>query len=316
MEDRRYALVRHIFKILTRDGFRVSNPDLGGLVSFDLIAKRERMKFIIKVLQNIDTFRGSNAEEMIRISKLTYSAPLVIGEKAGSGPLERNVVYYRHHIPILSPESFSDYIEGDRPCISSGPGGFYVSMDVDLLHRRREELGFSIGYLSNKIGTSRRSISLYESGGAVTIDVFLKLEKILNRDISRAIDLLEIATRLEMPVEDSSVENEFLKEVISIMMNQGFDFHTIKKSPFDAIARESMEESFLIGLLESLSEKIERISAMKNISQIFENEAFIISHSSTEKEAIGGCPVVNLSELRNIGEVERLQRLIEKRKIA
>ncbi len=64
MEDRRSAIVKHIFDLLTREGFRVSDPLLGGATGFDIIAKRERLRLIIKVLQNIDTLRGSSAMEL------------------------------------------------------------------------------------------------------------------------------------------------------------------------------------------------------------------------------------------------------------
>ncbi len=316
MEDRRNAIVKHIFDILMRGGFRVSNPNPGGSSSFDLIARRDNLKFIIKVLQNIDTLRGSSASEMIRISKLTEATPVVVGEKAGGGPLERGVVYYRHRVPILSPESFQDYVEGDLPFISSGPGGYYASIDGKRLHQRREELGYSIGYLSNKIGTSRRSISLYESGSAVTIDIFLKLEEVLGEDLEKSINLFDVTRLLEMPLDDASEESEFLKEVLNLMIQQGFDFHPVRKSPFDAIMREAMEEFSLIGLLESMTQKMGRIMAMRNISEIFENDAFIISKLRTEKELLAGCPVINLSELRNIDEKEKLQMLIQKRKTA
>ncbi|MCL4307707.1 MAG: transcriptional regulator [Candidatus Thermoplasmatota archaeon] len=314
MDDRRAAVLRKVFQILLREGFNVSDPNLGNLLSFDLIAKRDRLRLIIKILQNIDTFKSPNALEMIRISKLTDGTPLVIGEKAGSGALERGVIYYRHSIPILSAESFSDYVDGDRPCISSGPGGFYVSIDGELLHRRREELGYSIGYLSNKIGVSRRSISLYESGSAVTVDVFLKLEEILREDLRKSINLMEISDSLQMPSEEGEITNEFLREVLEIMIGNGFDFHAMRRAPFDAITKESMREFLLVGLLETLNGKRERIEALRNVSAIFENDAFLVSRTSTERENIAGCPVISVSELRGISEKEQLQRIIEKRK--
>lgn len=316
MEDRRAAIVKHIFDILVREGFRVSDPALGGSPSFDIIAKREELKFVIKILQNIDTLRSSSAAEMIRISKLTYAIPLVVGEKAGGGLLERGVIYYRHKVPILSPDTFYDYIGGELPFISSGPGGYYASMDGKKLQQRRIEMGFSIGYLSKKIGTSRRSISLYESGSAVTIDIFLKLEEVLDEDLGKTIDLYEVSKFLEMPIEDSALESEFLKEVLGLMVGQGFDMHPVRRSPFDAIMNVPVEEFSLIGLLETLSNRMNRISAMRNISEIFENESFIISRMNTEKEHIEGCPVIKLSELRKMDDREDLKILIERRKTA
>lgn len=314
MEDRRSAILRNIFDLLLREGFRVSDPHLGGSVSFDLIAKREKLKLIVKILHNIDTLRSSSAAEMIRISKLTYATPLVVGEKTGGGPLERGVLYFRHRVPILSPESFQDYLEGDLPFISSGPGGFYASIDGQLLHRKRESLGYSIGYLSKKVGTSRRSISLYESGSAVTIDVFLKLEDVLKEDLRKVINLIELSQYLDMPNEEPTLETEYLQEIVDLMIGRGFDFHPVRKSPFDAILKEKLEEFFLIGLLETMGQKMDRINAMRNISQIFENESFIISRLRTDRETVGGCPVINLSELIDIDEQEKLQTLIEKRK--
>lgn len=314
MEDRRAAIVKHIFDVLLRKGFKVSDPALAGSPSFDIIAKREELKLVIKILQNVDTLRGANASEMIRISKFTYAIPLVIGEKAGGGPLERGVVYYRHRVPILSPDSFTDYVEGDHPFISSGPGGYYASIDGRRLQQKRIELGFSIGYLSKKIGTSRRSISLYESGSAVTIDIFLKLEEVLGEDLGKSIDLTEVSRFLDLPIEESNQENDFLKEVLELMLGQGFDMHPVRKSPFDAIMNVPVEEFSLIGLLESLSDRINRISAMRNISEIFENESFIISRINTDKELLGGCPVIKLSELRSMNDREELTTLIERRK--
>ncbi len=316
VEDRRSAIVKQVFDLLTREGFRVSDPLPGGTTGFDIIAKRESLRLIIKVLQNIDTLRNSSALELIRISKLTYAAPLVVGRKAGGGPLEHGVIYFRHRVPILSPETFQDYLEGEMPFISSGPGGFYASIDGKRLHQRREELGYSIGYLSNKIGTSRRSISLYESGSAVTIDVYLKLEEVLGEDLGKSIDLLDVSRNLEMPPDDSPMDNDFLSEVLNLMMIHGMDFHPVRKFPFDAVMKETLEEIFLIGLMESLDRNMVRITSMRNISQIFENDSFVISRLHTTREHLGGCPVINLAELRDIREKEKLQILIEKRKLA
>ena len=43
-----------------------------------------------------------------------------------------------------------------------------------------------VAHVLNCIGLSRRSISLYESGNAATVDVFLKLEEILRTDFRKA----------------------------------------------------------------------------------------------------------------------------------
>ena len=315
MEDNRKVIIRRLFELLSDRDFKVSNPDLGGLVSFDLIAKRDDEKYIIKVLHNVDTFRKITAIEMIRISKVTAAASLVIGERAGTGPLERGVVYYRHRIPIVSMETFIDYVDGEKPYVYSVPGGFYVSIDGAIMHKIREERGLSIGYVSNKIGTSRRSISLYESGSAATIDIFLKLERLLSEEIRRALDLLEISILMEMPEEEQPPNDDpFISEVFDIMIRNGYDFHSMKKSPFDDIANDAPETLFLMGLFENEKGHPDKAVAIRNISDIFGHDPLIISKINTDRELIGGCPVINLCDLRRAAIKEDLIRLIERKK--
>ncbi|AKA47870.1 hypothetical protein IX51_00855 [uncultured archaeon] len=293
-------------------GFRVSDPELEGFVSFDLIARRDSERYILKVLQNVDTFKSINAGEIIRLARMTSSAAIVIGGRGGSGSLQRGVVYYRHHVPILSLKTYLDYIDGDVPYVYSGPGGFYIPIDGEAMRSAREEMGFSIGFVSNKIGTSRRSISLYESGNAATVDIFLKLENLLLRDIRRRLDMLNV--RSEAPITSpAEFANSFIEEVFNIMMRGGYDFQSVKKSPFDAIAYETLETLMLVGLFEDMSSRTERAVAIRNVSEIFENIPLIISKTNTDKEHIGGCPVINLSELRHAQDKRDIVKILVKK---
>lgn len=305
-------MIKTLREKLESRGFKVSDPELDGFVSFDLVARRESERFILKVLQNVDTFKSINAGEIIRLSRITSSAAIVVGERGGSGSLQRGVVYYRHHVPILSLETFVDYVDGDMPYVYSGPGGFYVPIDGEAMRVAREEMGFSIGYVSNKIGTSRRSISLYESGNAATVDVFLKLEDLLMTDIRRKLDMLSASRRVpvETPPEFSS---GFMEEVFNIMIRGGYDFQSVRRSPFDAIAYERIETLLIVGLFEDMSSRTERAVAIRNVSEIFENIPLIISRTNTDKEHIGGCPVVNLSELRNTQDKRDIVQILVKK---
>jgi|GEM_PF-575761 putative transcriptional regulator len=314
MEENRRIFIRKLCEALEKRGFVTSDPDLGGLVSFELIARREQEKYIIKILHNVDTFRILNAVEMVRLSRVTGAAAVVIGERAGNGLLEDGVVYYRHRVPIMSPLTFMDYVDGRRPNIFSGPGGFYIPINGVAMHTIRERLGYSIGFVSNKVGTSRRSISLYEGGSASTIDVYTKLEELLKYDISSSIDILKMVNEIELPVEDPGEINEFIREVIDNIVKTGYDFYSMKKAPFDAIANRAMDTMFLIGLFESLSEKMGRALAIKNVSEIFQTEPLIITRMETTKDNIAKCPVVSLHELREASSKDSLEMIIERKK--
>ena len=71
MEENRRIFIRKLCEALEKRGFVTSDPDLGGLVSFELIARREQEKYIIKILHNVDTFRISMLELMSCLSSFS-----------------------------------------------------------------------------------------------------------------------------------------------------------------------------------------------------------------------------------------------------
>ena len=313
MEEGRGILINRMREMFLLKGFAVSETELGGYPSFDLIARREDKRFIVKILQNIDTFRESSAMELIRLSNLVSASPFVVGDRASSGKLEPGVVYYRHSVPILSSETLNEYLDGDGLFISSGPGGYYVSIDGQKLRSAREQLGYSIGYLSNKVGVSRRSISLYESGSAVSVDIFLKLEELLDCDLRKFLNLMEMCSNLDVKEGDELLDG-FFREVFEIMSGRGFEMKGVKRTPFDAVAKERLDDVFLVGLLEDIAIKNERVRAIRHLADVFGNQSFVISKTHTSRENYGGCPVLNLSEIRDSADGSDINRLIEKRK--
>ncbi|MEM3676134.1 MAG: transcriptional regulator [Thermoplasmataceae archaeon] len=315
MEDYKSRTFRNLLDLLTREGFNTLGLDSQYYSSFDLVARRESLKFIIKILQNIDTLRLMNAAELLRIGKMTSSAPVVVGEKSGSGPLERGIVYYRHQVPVLSYESFVDYVNGDPPFISSGPGGYYVAINGSKLREVRESAGFSIGYLSKKIGISRRSVSLYENGGQVSVDVFAKLEDLLKEDLAKYVDLFESCMKSTIE-EDAENSSAFFREVFEAMVARGFDFRGVRKSPFDAIAKDVIDDFLLVSLMENLEERTQNIISMMRVGKVFDRDSFVITKANTTKENVGGCPVVTISEIRSSQDSEQISKLIERRKSA
>lgn len=313
MEEGRGILINRMREIFLLKGFTVSETELGGYPSFDLIARKDEKRFIVKILQNIDTFRESSAMELIRLASLVSASPFVLGDRASSGKLEPGVVYYRHSVPILSSETLDEYLDGEGLFISSGPGGYYVSIDGQKLRSAREQRGYSIGYLSNKVGVSRRSISLYESGSAVSVDIFLKLEELLDCDLRKFLNLMEICSRLDIRGGEEFMD-DFFKEVFEIMSGRGFQMKGVKRTPFDAVAKERLDDVFLVGLLEDIAIKNERVRAIKHLADVFGNQSFVISRNNTSRENYGGCPVLNLSEIRDSTDGSDINRLIEKRK--
>ncbi len=268
----------------------------------------------MKILQNIDTLRLATAIEIQKLAKITGAAAIVVGEKCGSGDLEQDVVYYRHGVPIVSMDTFVSYVDGDQLYVYSGPGGFYISIDGMELHRTREMRGMSIGNLSKRVGLSRRSISLYESGNAATVDVFLKLEEILRTDFRKAIDLFNI--ELNMNLEQSRISDPFVSEFEDIIKKTGYTYESMNRSPFDVIVFETLKALMLVGLFENVLSRPERANAIKNVSDIFEQQPLIITREETSRDNLGGCPLVTLSELKKTYDPDDLIRLLHSKKSA
>ncbi len=305
--DQRQQLIRVIYDFLKRNDFVVSEPDLYGLVTFDLICRRGDERYILKILYNVNTFSKIGVVPLIKMSVMTNSKTLIIGEKAGNSILESGVLYFRHGVPILSFESFKDYINGEQPFIYSAPGGFYVGINGQKMRMLREKNNYSIGYISQKLGVSRRSVSLYESGSSATIDIYLKLESILKGDICRSLDM-SISNDAEMPVNTAS---DFINEVLTEMNKIGYISEYISRNPFDGLSYNS-DSHLIIGAFNNVNENANRVISIKKISEVLGDIPVLINRENSEKHNIYGCTIININDLRKIYDVDSFNEFLEK----
>ena len=176
------------------------------------------------------------------------------------------------------------------------------------MQEARARARLSIGNVSMVIGTSRRSVSLYESGNSATLEIFNKLKKILKEDISRRIDISDYGIKTddsqEMP------QDEFMLSIYNIMKGFGMDMNLIRKAPFNALAKGHLLESlFLMGLFEDLNQNRERIQSIKNISEVMEKDPLLISRHDTSREIVGGCSVITMKKLHEISDQDEFLKI-------
>lgn len=177
----REEAIETVRTMLTHAQFEVSKPLSMRGTRFDIVARRDEVLIIIRVLSNVDAFSKDNAEELLCISQALGASPILIGERSGSGEIESGIIYSRFGIPIISVGTLSDYIiENVPPLIFAASGGFYVKIDSELMHQIREEKNISLGTLAEIAGVSRRTIQMYEGGMGAMIDAALRLEEYLN----------------------------------------------------------------------------------------------------------------------------------------
>src|SRR6056297_1984455 len=187
----RSALVGNVTAMLRDAGFVVSERCAIRPKSFDVAARRGEDTLLVKILGNIDAFDARTGAEMRRLGEYLQATPLVIGLRTRDEDLKPGVVYFRHGVPVLSPDTAMDlFVEEVPPLIYAAPGGLYVSIDSEILADEREERGWSLGRLANELGVSRRTVSKYEDGMDASIEVAAQLEELFGGGLTSAVDVM------------------------------------------------------------------------------------------------------------------------------
>ncbi len=300
-------LLREVKHILLRGGFTIGEPVKRSMV-FDIIARRDDIILIIKVLTNADSLRGEMAREMKILAHQFGAAPLIICEHTGAGENLRGVIYSRHSIPVISLGTFWDIvIEESPPMVFVAPGGFYVNINGEKLRKVREARGISLGELSRQVGVSRKSIQLYESGMSATVDVALRLEEFMNEDLIEPIDLFHFTSF-------SDIDNTFTKimfeDIYQRLVDMGYDVFLTLKCPFEAISRDA-QEVMITGIGEKergLKVKTENI---RIFSEILEKRGFIVM-KETRYEDYNGVAIIRKKEIMQYTK-EELKKVVEER---
>lgn len=303
-------LIENVRDILAKAGFYVSRTLVMRRISFDVVARRDKILLIIKVLGNIDSFSKENAEELKVLAEALEASPLVIGERSGSGDMEEGIVYSRFGIPIVSIDTLSDFVlEGIPPFIFAAPGGLYVKLDSELLRKLREEKNISLGTLAEVAGVSRRTIQMYESGMGATIDVATRIEEYLNELLVVPLDPFIYNSRTGQHLVDLNKLDVFGQEVFGILDRLGYSIVPTVKCPFEALTSHD-RTLILTGLGKDESRLVEKAHTVADISKITERKSMIFIERVRNRCSIGGTPLIGRDELKKMDESDKLFDLV------
>ncbi len=312
----RSALVGNIMAMLVDAGFAVSDRCSIRPKSFDLVARRDEQLLLVKILGNIDGFDGSTGEEMRRLGGYLNATPIVIGLRTRDEDLQPGVVYFRHGVPVLSPDTAMDmFVEGVPPLIYAAPGGLYVNIESQTLVNEREQRGWSLGDLAKQLGVSRRTVSKYEDGMSASIEVAMELEELFNRQLAKPVDVFEGTEDIheaEPTPEDPELDPDDAK-VLTVMATAGFEVHPTLRSPFKAVSEdEGSNPDVLTGHSKYTKAAEKRAKLMASISRVAGTRAVYFVDRAGE-ESIEGTAIVEREEVRDLSDGEELRMLIEDR---
>lgn len=268
------ALLESVVKILLKAEFNVADLAETKPRCFDVVARKDDIILIIKVLYNVDSLKHDAAEEMKKLTKVLNASPIVVGERFKFDFLERGVVYTRYGLPVINLATFYDFIvDGISPYIYSAPGGYYVKLDSERIKEVREKLGISTGEMAKLLGVSRRTIKKYEEGTDTSLSVAAKIEEILGTFALKQIDLLNFVDE-EMEKEEECFEGEE-GEILDQLRVIGLSVYPVRQAPFDAVS--SVDERRILTGIKQVRGIEKRARLLGRISDAIEAKAAYIT---------------------------------------
>ncbi|MFD1513074.1 transcriptional regulator [Halomarina rubra] len=321
----RSALVGNVTAMLADAGFLVSDRCAVRPKSFDVAARRRDDVLLLKVLGNVDSFDAATGAEMRRLGRYLNATPLVIGLRTRDEDLKPGVVYFRHGVPVLSPDTAMDlFIEGVPPLIYAAPGGLYVSIDGDVLADKRREREWSLGRLATELGVSRRTVSKYESGMNASVEVAARLEELFDGSLSNPVDVFESEELRDAdPMPEDPEADPDDEPLVTVLTRVGFDVHPTLRSPFKAVSEDSGAGgstavtgddggTMLTGhsTFDRTAEKRARI--MSSVGEVTRTSAIYVVDRA-RRDSVDRTVLIEQDEIADIEDAEDLRDLIRER---
>jgi len=312
----RAALIENITAMLADAGFTVSDRCATRPKSFDVAARRGDDVVLLKILANIDAFDGPTGAEMRRLGTHLQATPLLIGMRSRDKELEPGVVYFRHGVPVLSPDTAMEYfVEGVPPLIYAAPGGLYVSIDGDILADERQKRGWSLGRLATELGVSRRTVSKYEDGMNASIEVAVQLEEIFGGDLTSPVSVMDGAesVRDADPTPDDPEADPEDEPLVTILTRVGFDVHPTVRAPFKAVSEDQRDaDRMLTGNSNFTEAAVKRAKIMSSLGAVTRTRAVYFVDEAKQDE-IDGTAIVERNEVEDMEDNDEFRDLLKDR---
>jgi putative transcriptional regulator len=238
---------------------------------------------------------------------------MVIGLRTRDEDLKPGVTYFRHGVPVLSPDTAMElFVEEVPPLIYAAPGGLYVNIDSEVLADAREDREWSLGRLATELGVSRRTVSKYETGMDASVEVAAELEELFEEPLTSPVSVLdgaeEIRDEEETPADpDVAPEDE---GIVTVFTRIGFDVHPTDRAPFKTVSEnERRREQMLTGHSELTKTAEKRARIMSSVGHVTRTRSvYVVERAS--RESVDGTALIEEEEIEGIEEADELRDLI------
>ncbi|WP_254764695.1 transcriptional regulator [Natrinema marinum] len=312
----RSALVGNVTAMLEDAGFVVSDRCAIRPKSFDIAARRGDDLILVKILANIDAFNEATGHEMRRLGTYLQATPLVIGLRSRDEDLKPDVVYFRHGVPVFSPDTaYNLFIEDVPPLIYAAPGGLYVNIDGDLLADERQDRDWSLGQLASELGVSRRTVSKYEDGMNASVEVAMALEDLFEAPLTSPVDVLEGADEVhesDATPDDPEADPDD-EQVVAVLTRAGYQVHPTVRSPFTAVSEDEDDSDIVLTGHSKFTKAAEkRARIMSSIGHVTRTRSVYVVDRA-KQESVDGTALVERDELAELRNADELRDVIRER---
>ena len=312
MSDERKIKLQNVILLLQSQGFSVSSF-IHTNSCFDLVAKRQKISLLIKVFDNVDSLRSEQAGDLEKLGKIFNSSVLIIGKKTKKFILENSSIYSRYGISVVNIKTFSDFLTGKMPSVSSFKGRDIVELDSEKLKKIRENKKIPVSEIAHAIGTTPESLNRYEHGAKASLQTAKKLEDYFNTELIQQIDLFD-SEKFDLDNKEKKSdlfsdkpENEALEKMHSL----GFKMQEFKHAPFKVLSNP--DDKLIISPEESKIKIKRKAIVMRQAKDALGTHSVIITKQEFSRKNIGGSALIQEEELDSFSRFKELLELIKER---
>ncbi|MBD3197835.1 MAG: helix-turn-helix domain-containing protein [Candidatus Lokiarchaeota archaeon] len=298
---------------------------------YDLIVKKGKSVFIVKVFSNIDNINDEIIQGIKVLSTLFNSKPILIGIKNRYQNLEDNTIYIREELPFITIRTLKRILSKNLyPHVLARRGGGVVFLDGALMKSLREEKKISRKELSEELGVTKRTVCSYESENMrPSQEIAEKISEILeNNYIFRNINVID--WKFDYDIEkDNNVQikelNSFEEHIKNILIDMGIKSYWYKNGqfPFEFIISshktEFKSKKIYYPMFSDISEAKDKLKSinydsLRKFTRLFHRYALFIINNNLKIPGFlqeSQIPVIKLRNLEKMDDEQEFLKFIE-----
>jgi putative transcriptional regulator len=307
MRDGPNEILIDALRVLHKAGFSISEVE-SGEYCLEIVAKKGKVRLLIKTSENVDTERREPAEDLKSLASAYSASPIIISPKNRNEAIEEGALYERFRVNVVSPDTFREAtLNGKLPSIYSKRGGLYFRINGRYLRRLREERGLSLGDLAKRIGVSRKAVYDYENGTmGATLETVARLEEALDAGITAGIDIFDWQCTEDM--SNRSPSGPVARQIHGKLKELGCKAISFKFAPVDVHAR-NVGVSFLANDRSQEERELDRrVETAIELGKLLDVEPVLVTGDRRPRDV--DITVVRMDEVRKLESLKDLERLI------